>query len=960
MRRVVLAWLTLLIACGEPSITDVTEPRGLIEGTLVYPSGAARGNVYVFLYRAEDPPPPLGFGRPLSFVAVSRQQLFQDAPPGERRTFSTRFTIPSVPAGRYELRAFLDADGNFNPSHELLAQPTAGDVAGGFVDAEGRFLTAEVRAGQRNASEVLVTLVRELPVERPAFAHLGELTFSVPLLNPASLVLETRAFQRGAIQMAAERARFLVQLTGRGEDGRPLDEDGDHLPDVYPRVLLRRLEAETSTRSILVPLITNPLPFLETLEAQGFALSERLELIVPPVAVELDGPLRRRLPNIPPGEYETVVLSGTGQTWRVPNNLTELFPGADEPSQGAVVRMLPGPALPSGRIRGRLRVPGVPEPADAFVFAFPAATPPPPEGLGRPARAAAVPRSAFAQDAAGWSGPFELLGLEPGQYHLVALFDGNDSFAPLVDWLAEPDAGDRLGRTAAPVSVGADAVELELDHAVSSDRPGFSLPEAVSLRGDRVSRLELLARPEPLLSMRPELTRFEVSLRGADETGDNLPELLPRVLLTRLAEAPDPRVAPDQSPPVVVPAFIDPLPFLARLDAGAEVLQVETLPVLLPPAALQEGALRVGIPPGRYRVTLVGADGQTWRVPNASQWALGRAGTEREDPSQARVVTVEESTTGRGRIEGSMFVPGVLGPRASVVIAAFREDEPPPPEGRGRPVASARLLASALPGGTGPYVLDGLPSGRYRLRAFIDRDGDLVPWYETHDQPTQGDVPGGHFVAGQLASVTVEGLGPATTGVELSFVEAAAYAFDRPVFELPEGSVLDAAGPPLSVTLTARRASSAALQADGVFPVRWVDLDGDQIADDVNADGVPEVFPLVVAERLDEADPEGLTLAEPVERIFALVPPAQFVGTGFPVGDTTATSTVVERYELTAIFPPVSRKGNGEVGPPTPGNYRVTLINDRGQTWTVPNVMGRAIGDPMQSGQRRSLSVRGP
>lgn len=960
MRGVRVLAVALLLACGEPSITNVTEPRGLIEGTLVYPNGGARGNVYLFLYRQDDPPPPVGFGRPVSFIAVSRQQLFQGAPPGQRTTFSTGFTIPSVPKGRYELRAFLDADGNFNPSYELLAQPTAGDVIGGFVDAEGRLVTVEVEAGARNASQVIVTLARELPVERPAFQHLGAVELSTPLVRPASLVLEARAFRRGSIQMAAERSRFLVQLTGRGEDGRALDEDGDHLPDVYPRVLLRRIETETSTRTVIVPLIANPLPFLDDIETQGFALAERLELIVPPVAVELDGRTRRRLPNVPLGDYETIVLSGTGQTWRIPNDLESLFPGDAEPSQSVVVRVTEGPAPPAGRIRGALRVPGASAAAEAYVFAFAEAAPPPPEGLGRPVAVAAVPRAAFVSDASGWRAPFELHGLLEGRYHLAALFDTNSSFAPLVEWLAEPDAGDWLGRSTEPVAVGAEGVELRLGLALPLDRPGFSLPEEVVVGERAVSRLLLSARPEPRLSMRAELTRFEVRLRSVDETGDNLPELYPRVLLTRLAETSDPRTALEESPPVVVPAFVDPLPFLPALDAGAAEFTTEILPIILPPVALEAGALRLGIPPGRYRVNLIAASGQTWRLPNASELALGRADGEREDLSQARFVTVEASPAGGGRIEGGVFVPGVLGPRASVVIAAFREEAPPPPEGRGRPVASARLLPSAIAGGTGSYALEGLPSGRYQVRAFVDRNGDFVPWYATHDQPTQGDVPGGHFVDGRLASVTVDGLGPATSGVDVRFVEAAFYAYDRPVFELPEGLVLDAAGPPLSVTLYARRASSAVLRADGLFPMRWVDLDGDGIADDLNADGVPDVFPLVVAERLDDADPEGLTLAEPAERIFAAVPLGPLAGTGFPVGDTTATSTVVERYELTAAFPPVSVKAGGEVGAPTPGRYRVTLVNDRGQTWTVPNVLSRALGDPMQAGQGRALTVRGP
>lgn len=960
MRRAAALFVLLLAACGEPSISEVSEARGLIEGTLVYPDGGARGNVYLFLYRQDDPPPPVGFGRPVSFIAVSRETLFRGAPPGQRSTFSTSFTFPSVPAGRFELRAFLDADGNFNPSYELLAQPTAGDVVGGFVEASGRFASVLVRAGEKNAGNVIVTLARELPVERPAFVHSSPTEFTTPLIRPETLVLDAAAFSRGSIQMSTERSRFLVQLVGVGEDGRPIDGDGDHLPDVYPRALLRRIEAETSTRTIIVPLITNPLPFLDGLSAEGFVLSDRLELIVPPVAVELAGQSRRRLPSIPPGDYETLLMSGTGQTWRVPNDLEALYPGPAEASQSVVVRVSAGPSPPPGRLRGRLRVPGTTLAADAFVFAFAESAPPPPEGVGRPLGLAMVSRTDFAAREGGLEAGFELAGLPEGRYHLVGLFDTNASFSPLSEWLVEPDAGDRVGRTDAPVSTGGEGLELVLARALGLDRPGFSLPDELRLPSAQTSRFNLESRAEPLLSMRPELTRFDVRLRAVDETGDNLPELYPRVLLTRMEDTDDPRTASDQSPSVVIPAFIDPLPFLHALDAGQASIVTDLLPILVPPVALAEGGLQSGIPPGRYRVNLIAASGQTWRVPNTSQIALGRSGTEREASSQSYSVLVEANAEAQGRIEGSLFVPGLLGPRGSVIVTAFLEAAPPPPEGSGAPVSSTRLLPAALPDGTGTYSLGGLPSGRYQVRAFVDRNGDFIPWYGTHDQPTQGDLPGGHFQEGRLQVVTVDGLGPATTGVDLSFIEAALYPHDRPVFELPEGLTLDAAGPPLEIVLYARRAASAVLRADGLFPVRWVDLDGDRIADDLDGDGLPEVFPLVVAERLEDSDPEGLTLAEPRERIFGIVRPEQFQGTGFPVADTTLTSTVVERYELSVAFPPVSFRDGASAGTPTPGRYRVTVVNDRGQTWTVPNVLQRAEGDPMQPGQGRVLTVRGP
>lgn len=952
------AFLLLALACGDPSISDVSSRRGVIEGTVVYPNGAARGNVYVFLYSKADLPPPTGFGRPLGFIAVPRESLFQDAPAGQRSTFSTRFAFPSVPEGSFELRAFLDADADFNPSYELLAQPTEGDVVGGFFDPSGRFATVEVRAGEVNANRVIVTLARELPVERPGFMHASATGFEVPLAAPQSLVLDAAAFRRGRVEMSPEKSRFLVQFVGISEEGRPLDANGDHLPDIYPQVYLRRIEAGTSTRAVLVPLINNPLPFLDELSAEGFALSDRLELIVPPLAVEIDRGETRRLPNIPAGDYETIVFSGTGQTWRVPNDLATLFPGEPEPSQSVVVRMSEGAPLPPGRIAGRLLVPGASQAAETYVFAFAEASPPPPAGTGRPSGLVALSRASLLESAGGLEARFEIGGLEEGRYHLVALFDGNDSFSPLVESLAEPDAGDFVGRSMQPVATGSDDIEIVLDARLPFDRPGFSFAPDLVIPSFELSRASLASNSEPLLSVRPQLNQFAVRLRASDETGDNLPELYPRVLLTLLEDTPDPRTALDQSPLVVVPAFVDPMPFLTALDAGEAARVTDVLPFIIPPVALESGQLRAGIPSGRYRVTLIAETGQTWRVPNASALTLGRDGTEREDLSQARFIRAEPGARANGRIEGQVTVPGLLTPGASVLVLAFDEQEPPPPAGAGRPVSSARLAGPALSTGVASYALSGLASGRYLVRAFIDRNADFVPWYDTHNQPTRGDVPGGYFEDGILTAVAVDGLGPATSGVDVTFVEAATYEHDRPLFELPADLELQSAGPPLDLTLSALASSSAILRAEGSFPIQWVDLDGDRIADDVNGDGAPDVFPLVLAERLDDADPEGLTLASPGERLFGVVNPAQFVGLGFPAQDTTQTSSVVESTRLNVIIPPISQKDGGEVGPPTPGLYRVSLINHRGQTWTVPSILQRADGDALQAGQARGLRVR--
>jgi hypothetical protein len=42
---------------------------------------------------------------------------------------------------------------------------------------------------------------------------------------------------------------------------------------------------------------------------------------------------------------------------------------------------------------------------------------------------------------------------------------------------------------------------------------------------------------------------------------------------------------------------------------------------------------------------------------------------------------------------------------------------------------------------------------------------------------------------------------------------------------------------------------------------------------------------------------------------------------------------------------------------PPLGKYRVTLIAQTGQTWSVPNELGYAAGDPLAASQAAVLSV---
>jgi hypothetical protein len=166
------------------------------------------------------------------------------------------------------------------------------------------------------------------------------------------------------------------------------------------------------------------------------------------------------------------------------------------------------------------------------------------------------------------------------------------------------------------------------------------------------------------------------------------------------------------------------------------------------------------------------------------------------------------------------------------------------------------------------------------------------------------------------------------------------------------------AGTPIAVQIGAQTAASPLLRANPRFPIQWVDLDGDGTADDINGDGLPDTFPIVIAELLDPNDPTDLTLAQTPFQIPGIVDPNQFAAAGFPAGTPTATATVVPVTSMVVAFPPAGVDPvSGMRGPPPLGRYRITLIDGSGQTWTVPNALGLATGDPLAASQAGSLVV---
>jgi hypothetical protein len=148
-------------SCAVPIDEDrrdarVFAARGAIRGSFRYQGpppcslgGRIVGTGIILVWDKANLPPPLGRAtRPVNFAAIPGDSLFPDRPrytgtdalscPNENESLiaTVPFAISPLEPGAYYLTAFFNRSGNYLPAFSVRNMPEAGDLLGGYLDAE--------------------------------------------------------------------------------------------------------------------------------------------------------------------------------------------------------------------------------------------------------------------------------------------------------------------------------------------------------------------------------------------------------------------------------------------------------------------------------------------------------------------------------------------------------------------------------------------------------------------------------------------------------------------------------------------------------------------------------------------------------------------------------------------------------------------------------------------------------
>jgi len=438
MHRNLVPLLGLVVALGalpgcdvdadDPFTGSVPDPSGVLHGAVlyagprpncVYEGGTATeliGNAILLAFFDDNPPPPTGSATSAETVLIIPAREFfsladclpESPTPEDLQVPVTRsaafdwpdFALanpPPPPEGEpdnresvttsYQIRGFMDRDGDWNPFFSVTRLATAGDIAGGaFVDTSAdplifQPITLPSVQGAPNGAEVdgvSVALAAPVNTELPAF-FLGSGTDAtssedtVPLVTDAAmrerLIYEQTNMTLDLIDPDSESWQQTLSAAGMSIDGSPnrhafftldVDANRDGVQDLHPTlgsagvlwthpvVILRRarnpFELAAGIPDALVIATARP-----SQTGTKTTFDPRIEIGVAPIAAVDTNPAAEcqipyiapgnaqstyeRIPvecqELPTGNYDINVLSGIagGQTINYREQLLEEMPG---------------------------------------------------------------------------------------------------------------------------------------------------------------------------------------------------------------------------------------------------------------------------------------------------------------------------------------------------------------------------------------------------------------------------------------------------------------------------------------------------------------------------------------------------------------------------------------------------------------------------------------------------------
>lgn len=307
------------------------------------------------------------------------------------------------------------------------------------------------------------------------------------------------------------------------------------------------------------------------------------------------------------------------------------------------------------------------------------------------------------------------------------------------------------------------------------------------------------------------------------------------------------------------------------------------------------------------------------------------------------------------RVEGRVALAGPASGAAWLFL--FAPDEAPP-EHRGSPQYMAAVSEVRLTAGDTRFGFSGVRPASYRLWGFLDANADVDPTVDVLAQPGLGDWVPETSVA--LDAAAGEG-GP----VELALTRRVGRPL--PAFSV-EGQGM---GGVLTLTDAATQLTSFTVRGEGLvaprgeasrFFLKLADANGDGTPDDVDGDGVVDLWPrffLRFVPRPGQSVPQD-SLGRPAQVLVPLVPNvAPYLGDlQGDVRREIAASTLqlfVVPLAQAVIEAPEGGQQVSPLGAIPVGDYEVWALNDEGGAWFLPNGLGQRSQQPVAS---QSLHVR--